>query len=187
MSALSDILRDTEKRTLVRLSAAAAVLAVLFGVVWVRERGASSATRAELADLQAESQRSKKRLADARLDTARWREARRELDSFRGTYFYSDKNGIEALRLDLERIFEQAGMRAPTMDYRYADMGKEKVKRIVTSFVYTGTYASLKKFLSIIENTPRFLVIDEIDFTNTGSGGGPLTLRMTLAGYYETE
>ncbi len=187
MSDLSDVLDDKEKRTLVRLAAAAAVLAVLFGVIWFRERGASASRRAELAELQTQVQRTKKQLADAKLEMARWLEAQRELDSFRGTYFYSDKNGIEALRLDLERIFEQAGMRAPTMDYRYADMGKEKVKRIVTSFTYTGTYAALKKFLSIIENTPRFLVIDEIDFTNTGSGGGPLTLRMTLAGYYETD
>ena len=108
MSALSDVLNDTEKRTLVRLAAAAAVLAVLFGVVWFRERGSSSATRAELADLQTQSQQSKKRLAEARLDAARWREARRELDSFRGTYFYSDKNGIEALRLDLEFALQVA-------------------------------------------------------------------------------
>ncbi len=187
MSDLSDVLNDKEKRTLVQLGVAAAVLAVLFAVVWVRERSASSGVRAELTSLQTESQKAKTRLAEARLEEARWREARRELDSLRGTYFYSDKNGIEALRLDLERIFEQAGMRSPTMDYRYADMGKEKVKRIVTSFPYTGTYASLKKFLSIIENTPRFLVIDEIDFTNTGSGGGPLTLKMTLAGYYESD
>ena len=187
MSDLSDVLDDKDKRTLVRLAAAAALLAALFAVVWVRERGASSGVRAELARLQTQSLEAKKQLAGARLEEARWREAQRALDSFRGTYFYSDQNGIEALRLDLERIFEQAGLRTPTMDYRYADMGKEKVKRIVTSFSYTGTYSSLKKFLSIIENTPRFLVIDEIDFMNTGSGGGPLTLRMTLAGYYESE
>src|SRR5512135_3017719 len=124
MSALSEVLNDKEKRTLVRLAAAAAVMAVLFALIWVRERGASSAVRAELAQLQTQSVEAKKQLARARLEEAQWREARRELDSFRGTYFYSDKNGIEALRLDLERIFEQAGMRAPAMDYRYADMGK---------------------------------------------------------------
>jgi len=57
---------------------------------------------------------------------------------------------------------------------------------VMVSFNFKGSYFSLKRFLSSVEEFPKFLIIEKIDFINIETQSGILGLRILLAGYYES-
>jgi len=185
MSALTDHLADTEKKALGRLSLATVLFLALGLVLYLNQKNGYLHATDALTRARVEFRKAEKSLGATKIEAARWQEARLDLESFGATYFYSDKNGIEALRRDLERIFIQTGVYVTEMSYGYADMDKVGVKKINVSFNFTGTYAALRRLLSVVEKTPKFLTVEKIDFLKTGIDSGYLNLRMVLAGYYE--
>jgi len=54
------------------------------------------------------------------------------------------------------------------------------------SFDIKGSYLSLKRFIHSVEEFPKFLLIEKIDFLNIDARGNVLELRVVLAGYYES-
>jgi Tfp pilus assembly protein PilO len=185
MNAIFDQLRDKEKRTLKRLLAAVLVVLALGLVLTMRQRSRYFDAKDSLAVLQDRYRKAEKARAEAKTDWLRWQEAVKDMDSFRGTFFYDEKTVFRTLRLDLQRIFSQAGMDIPLISYRYSDLEKVAIKKIVVTFNYAGTYADLKRFLAIVERFRKFLAVEKIDFQKADAESGVLNLKMTLAGYYE--
>ncbi len=107
------------------------------------------------------------------------------MESFKGTFFYDEKTVFGALRMDLQRIFSQAGMNVPDISYHYSDLEKVPIKKIAVTFNYSGTYDGFKRFLAIVEKFKKFLAVEKIDFEKADAESGLLSLKMTLAGYYE--
>ncbi len=184
MNAFSEILNDRERTTLRRLALSAVLIVVLSVVVSTQQRN-SSDRAGDVRDEQARSYRTVDGSRQAKaIEWQRWQEAAKDLEFFRSRYLYDDKEGGNALRLDLEQIFNRAGLRVSQIGYSYAEMDKGEVKKMVATFGYSGSYQGLKRLLAIIERFPKFLVVEKIDFTNTGAGSGILQVRLTLAGYY---
>jgi len=186
MNALFDHLNRREKRTLERLTAAVLLSAAVFFVLAISQKSRYIEARDELAMRQENSRRAKKSQTEAKADWLRWQEALRDLESFRGTYFYDEKTIFQTLRRDLQQIFGRAGMDIPMITYQYSDLGKVSMKKVLVTFNYSGTYADLKQFLAIVERFPRFLAVEKVDFQKTDASNGLLHLRLTLAGYYAT-
>jgi hypothetical protein len=184
MNVLFDVFNDKERRTLGRLGLAALVALAVFLVLFMRVRGGLERERTESAQLRNSSLRAAKARDTAKAEWQRWEEANRDLEELRTGYFYDPEEGVQALRLDLERIFAMAGTTVTDIGYSYSDLEKEQVRKTVVTFTYAGTYAGLKKLLAVLEAFPKFLVIDKIDFPRVGSDGGRLSARLTLAGYY---
>ncbi len=184
MNALFDLLTDKERRTLVRLGAAALLALVVLLVLLTRVRGGLKKERVEAAQLRNSSARAVKARDEARAEWRRWEEANRDIEELRTGFFYDPEEGGQILRLDLEQIFAQAGTSITDLNYGYSDMEKEQVRKTVVTFTYAGTYAGLKRLLAVLEVFPKFLVIDKLEFPRTGSDGGRLSVRLTLAGYY---
>jgi Tfp pilus assembly protein PilO len=185
MNAIFDQLRDKEKRTLKRLLAAVLVVLALGLVLTLRQKSRYFDAKDSLAVLRDRYRKAEKARAEAKTDWLRWQEAVKDMDSFRGTFFYDEKTVFRTLRLDLQRIFSQAGMDIPEIFYRYSDLEKVAIKKIVVTFNYAGTYADLKRFLAIVERFRKFLAVEKIDFQKADAESGVLNLKMTLAGYYE--
>lgn len=185
MSALFDGMNDKEKKTLGRLAAAVLCALALGLFVTARQRANYLEARDSLTALQAGYRKAQKTRAISKTEWLRWQEARKDMDSFKDTLFYGEADVFRALRLDLRTIFGQAGLDVPLINYRYADMEKTPIKKIIISFDYAGTYAELKKFLGIVESFRRFLAVEKIDFQKADASSGVLHLKMTLAGYYE--
>ncbi|MFC2169096.1 hypothetical protein ACFLRM_00825 [Acidobacteriota bacterium] len=117
----------------------------------------------------------------------KWQEAQIDLDELREDYFFSNKDGFKQIRLDLQKMFNQARINAPQMKFNYVDFEEEKIKKTIITFDVTGTYFSLKKFIHTIEEFPKLLVIEKIDFQDIDPEEERLKLRFILAGYYEIE
>ena len=119
-------------------------------------------------------------------DWLRWQEAREDMDELRAKYFYDEKDVFQQLRLDLAQIFRNAGVMVSRINYNYAEMKKEKIKKVNVSFNLKGSYVLLKSFIHSVEVFPKFLVIEKIDFLNIDTTRGDLELKVVLAGYYES-
>jgi hypothetical protein len=185
MSAIFSGLHEKEKRTLERLTAAVLFALALGLVLTMRQRSSYFEVRDSLATLQNRYRKVQKARTDAKVEWLRWQEAVRDMDSFKDTFFYDEKTVFRSLRMDLQRIFSQAGMNIPLIGYRYSDLEKVPVKKIVIAFNYSGTYADLKRFLGILERFRKFLAVEKIDFQKADPESGLLNLKVTLAGYYE--
>jgi hypothetical protein len=184
MKELFRLLSGKERRTLVVLAAASglALLSLVFvAAVEMRNyRRADASARTLAADLvKAEAARD-----EAGAEARRWEVAGRDLEKLRTERFYDETREIRALRLDLQRIFAEAGIQVSKIGYQYSDMEKGKMKKVVAGFTFGGTYGGLKRFLSVIERSPKFLTIERIDFPNTGQETGALQLKIELAAYY---
>jgi hypothetical protein len=184
MKELFRLLNEKERRTLVVLAAASglALLVLIFVAAGemrsFRRADASARTRAtELA--KAEAARD-----EAGAEVRRWQEAGRDLNKLRAERFYDEKREIRDLRTDLENVFDEAGIRVSQISYRYSDLAKGKMRKVVVGFTFGGTYSGLKKFLSVVERSPKFLALERIDFLNTGSETGAMQLKIELAAYY---
>jgi Tfp pilus assembly protein PilO len=186
MNELFSRLDDRERRTLERLTAAALLAVALFFVLALHQRTRYFEAKDTLLLLQESARKAEKSEAEAKAEWLRWQEARHDLDSFRGKSFYDETTVFPSLRRDLQQIFSRAGMDIPVMSYRYSDLEKVPIKKVIVTFSYSGSYADLKRFLAIVEKFPKFLAVEKIDFEKTETDNGLLNLRLTLAGYYET-
>jgi hypothetical protein len=184
MNALFDRFTDSERRTLLRLAVASVAVLAVFLTAFVRLRGGLQGERTSSVRLQEAAQNAARSRDQARIEWKRWEEAGRDLAELRAGYFYDEAAGVQALRRDLERIFAQAGTTITDISYGYADLEKEQVRRTLVTFTYGGTYPGLKKLLAVLEAFPKFLVIEKIEFPRTSTGGGRLSAKLTLAGYY---
>lgn len=184
MNVLFDLLNDRERRTLGRLGLAVAVALAVCLIVVVRFRVGLEREKADSFRLHETTQKTVQARDAAQAEWKRWEDAGRDLAELRANFFYEEETGAQTLRKDLEKIFAQAGTVITNIDYGYADLEKEKVRRTQVTFTYSGTYAGLKKLLAVIEAFPKFLVIEKLEFPRTGSGGERLNAKMTLAGYY---
>ncbi len=174
-----------ERKTLERFAAAVLLAAALFFLLALGQRTRVFEARDALAQLQESARRAETAEAGAKAEWLRWQEARGDLDSLRGKSFYDGATVFQSLRRDLQQIFARGGMDVPDIGYRYSDIEKVPIKKVVVTFGYSGSYADLKRFLGMVERFPRFLAVEKIDFQKTDTESGLLNLRLTLAGYYE--
>lgn len=124
--------------------------------------------------------------ASSASEWARWEGAYRDIEELRESYFYKHEEGINQLRLDLEKILAQSGISARSIQYEYASLEGGHIKKISASFTFTGSYLILKKFLEVVERFPRFLMLEKIDFLKISGEGSLLDLKINLAGYHES-
>jgi hypothetical protein len=175
-----------KERNRIRTLALFLALALVFlFLVSLRERGTY---RRLVGQLEAQKKAfvglDKERSATSR-ESARWQEADKDLSDLKKSYFYQEEGGVNALRLDLRQLFDKSGIKARSLKFDYADLEREKARKVNHTNNNTGSYPVLKQFLEAIEQFPKFLYIERLDFMRITDGGSSLELKVTLAGYYE--
>jgi hypothetical protein len=113
-----------------------------------------------------------------------WGQTSKDVQALKESFFYHEGQEINELLLDLRKIFSASGISSPSFRYNYASLEKERIGKISVTFTFTGTYPILKRFLQTLEQYPKFLILEKIDFLKIGGGGTVLELRIVLAGYY---
>ncbi|HUU37819.1 MAG TPA: hypothetical protein VMW46_06390 [Candidatus Desulfaltia sp.] len=113
-----------------------------------------------------------------------WEQTSKDIQALKESFFYHEGQEINELRLDLRKIFSESGISARSFRYNYASLEKERIGKISVTFTFTGTYTILKRFLQSLEQYPKFLLLEKIDFLKISGEGTMLELRIVLAGYY---
>lgn len=177
---------NAQERKVLEILSLCFLLALVFLVFFsLREKQTYLRTRARTEARQAEFNALKESREQKRRDWERWKEALVDIADLKAKYFYDDEQGINVLRLDLEQIFNEAGVNVAGINYSYSKFEKEKINKVGANFHLTGSYLGIKKFIDIVEKFPKFLLLEKIDFLKIDTENDSLDLDVILAGYYE--
>jgi hypothetical protein len=114
----------------------------------------------------------------------RWQEVRDEIQKLRDTYIYHKGMPTE-LRLDLEKILRNIGLRTPPIDYVYEDYPDPGFRKIQLSFAVSAPYFQIRNIIHAVETLPKFLILERIEFLDIDNQGVSIRVRFKLAGFYE--
>jgi Tfp pilus assembly protein PilO len=136
-------------------------------------RREQQALRAQLAQLQARSATSK-RLVE-KVETAR-----REGDEFLAKYVTDRRTMSSTIQAELNRTAKEAGIKAlpATLDLEPIE-GSDTLEMMTISAAYEGSYADLTKFVNLLDKSPRFLIIENMQ-TAPQQGGQSLNVTLKL-------
>jgi Tfp pilus assembly protein PilO len=184
MNGIFESFKDAERKRLRLLLIVLGLSLVFLFLISFRERRSFRRLENELAAQKASLAKLETEQAGAAAERARWEQAARDLEKLRSERFYQDKDGINVLRLDLQKLLAESGVAARSLKFDYADLEKERARKVSVTFNFTGSYPLLKRFLDTVERFPKFLSLERLDFVRIAGGGNSIELRVVLAGYY---
>ena len=185
MKSIFSFFNAQERKILEFLSLCLALALVFLVFFSLREKRTYLRTRARAEARQTEANALKDSREQKKLAWQRWEEALVDMADLKVKYFYDDEQGINTLRLDLEQIFNEAGINVAGISYSYTKFDKEKINKVGANFHLTGSYLGIKKFIDIVEKFPKFLLLEKIDFLKIDTENDSLDLDVILVGYYE--
>jgi type IV pilus assembly protein PilO len=124
-----------------------------------------------LAQLQA-------RLAQTRQLVDKVELARREGDDFLAKYFTDRRTTYSTIIEELDRTAQAAGLKLRNYNGELNEIeGSDTLQMMSLNTAYEGDYASLEKFINLLDKSPRFLIVDSMNATPQQNGQ---TLTITL-------
>lgn len=185
MKELISLLDVRERRIMGVLCLLLAAALLFLAFVLVKERSTAGRTLKNLQNEKLNYKRLDTERNDARRDFQRWQAGLRDMEELKKSYFYEEKFAGQDLRLDLQQIFSAAGVNWSQIKYDYSGFAAEGIKKVDVSFVFSGSYPALIKFLETVEKHPKFLFVERISFTSIILQAGQLEAKINLVGYYE--
>jgi type IV pilus assembly protein PilO len=115
-----------------------------------------AAMRRQLASMQA-------RLIQTRSLVTKAQGARKEGDSFLAEYTTDRRTTFSTIFAELERVAHEAGIQPRPASYELDQVeGSDSLYQMTISAAYEGNYASLTKFVNLLDKSPRFLIIESL-------------------------
>ena len=91
---------------------------------------------------------------------------------FLASYMTSRKHTYSALDGELNKLAETAGMKVGDLNYSILDPieGAEDLETLTITANFEGNYAQLVKMVNLLDRSPRFLLIDNLQVTPQPKG-----------------
>jgi len=186
MKELFDLLEKSERKILILLCVLLAVAVIFHQGFAVKQKKTYSYSVQSQPTLQKELANIEELNRNIKMEWLQWDEARQDIEAIEKKYFYKENQNINRLRLDLRKIFQQAGIRVTSdLKFDWADWEEKRLKKVRVRFTLAGPYGALKRFIHQVEIHPKFLMIERIDFRDIDTQSGRIELQIELAGYYE--
>ena len=136
---------------------------------------------AELDSTQASLLQKRAMLIRTRQISKKVDKARVEGDQFLGSYMTPRRTTFSTITAELQKTAESAGMnwREATIAPLEPIKGTEDLTLMTVTISFDGTYESLRKFLNLLDRSPRFLIIDTLQAAPQANAKG-LTLTLKL-------
>jgi Tfp pilus assembly protein PilO len=186
MKEVFSVLNDKERRQLTLLSLLLIFALAFFFLVSLGQRRGYQHLAGRVETRAKNLAEAEKKLASASAQWAAWEQAYKDLAELKEQYFYKDAEGVNSLRLDIQKILADSGISAGRIRYEYVDRAREREKLIAVKFTFTGSYFILRRLVETVERFPKFLLLEGIRFVRVSNEGNLLELEITLAGYYES-
>lgn len=185
MNELVSLLDPRERRTVKTAAVIAGLVCAVVLVFAVRaQSGAGRAMeRFRQADLLWKEALRSRDAAEA--EFGRWTRAAADVGELGSTWFYDANRNFQELRADLERIFDEAGVVVSEIVFGDLELVKGRLRRTTAEFRINVSYPMVRRLLEIVENHPRALHLERVEFANAGNAfpGGGLEARIALSGY----
>ena len=136
-------------------------------------------------DLRRERADAGRRLAQLQANLAKTRQlvgnvelARREGDEFLGKYFTDRRTTSSTIIEELDRTATASGLKLRNYNAELNEIeGSDTLEMMSLNTAYEGDYASLEKFIDLLDKSPRFLIVDRMQAAPQQNGQ---TLTITL-------
>jgi Tfp pilus assembly protein PilO len=143
------------------------------------QRERSDASR-RLAQLQA-------RLASTHRLVAKVQQARQEGDNFLTSYFSDRRSTYSTIIEELEKAAQASGIKLRNDNLELNDIeGSDTLKMMSLTTGYEGDYASLEKFVNLLDKSPRFVIIESMQAAPQ-QNGQLLTVSLKLDAFVKEE
>jgi hypothetical protein len=112
---------------------------------------------------------------------AKLQSARKDTDQFMAKYVTDELRGASTLLDELNRIATESGVRPLPQSYNLQEIkGSDGMKMVSVTEGCEGNYASLAKFINLLDKSPRFLIIEGLQTQAPQQNGAPLTVQLKI-------
>jgi len=115
--------------------------------------------------------------------------ARKDGDAFLEEYTTDRRTTFSTIFAELDRIAHDAGIQPRPASYELEQVeGSDTLFQMSISAGYEGTYASLTKFVNLLDKSPRFLIIESLTAApQQNNAGDLLTVSIKLDTFVREE
>jgi Tfp pilus assembly protein PilO len=136
--------------------------------------------RREQQSLSAQLSQSQHRLATSKVLVDKVQTARTQGDKFLDQYFTDTPTTSAIILSELTELAKQANIRMGTAQWNREPIeGSDTLVLLSTQVGFEGTYASLTKFINLVDKSPRFMIIESLQAAAPQQQGGQ-SLNVTL-------
>jgi Tfp pilus assembly protein PilO len=121
-----------------------------------------------------------KRLARSKDLVEKVQKARNEGDGFLGQYFTDEGTTAAMIVAELYSAAKEAGVRMGTVTWTPETIeGSDSLVMLTSQIGFEGNYANLTKFVNLVDKSPRFMIIENMQAAAPQQQGGQ-ALNVTL-------
>jgi type IV pilus assembly protein PilO len=125
--------------------------------------GSADDLRREQSDLRHQLGQLQARLTNTKRLVDKVEGARRAGDDFLGKYFTDRRTTYSTVIEELGHMAQQAGIKPRDSSAELNEIeGSDTLEMMSITVGYEGTYASLEKFVNLLDKSPRFLIIESM-------------------------
>lgn len=142
--------------------------------------GSAEDLRRQQAALSSQLAQLQKQLAFSKMQVEKVQKARTEEDKFAGEYF-TDTGKMSAMILaELTQTAKDAGIKPGTATLGLEQLeGSDSIQELTTNMGFEGTYANFTKFINLLDKSPHFIIIENMQAAAPQQQGGQ-ALNVTL-------
>jgi Tfp pilus assembly protein PilO len=192
MSLAKRVYHERRRVVLPLLVLLVANLAVLALVIFPLQRSVQASADAEFRAL-AQMENAKNEDRDARMAQSRKQEVDVELAKFYKEILPKDLAAAQVLtQLWLATVAKNHGVMFQQSTDRHAEVRDSKMTKVTSEATLVGTYRDIRRFLYAVESAPQFVIIEEVQLGDTGTGAqmnpkGELEIAIKAATFFMRE
>ena len=142
--------------------------------------GSAEDLRRQQSALSAQLAQSQKQLASTKQLVEKIQNARAEEDKFVSRYFTDTSTTGAQILTELTQTAKEAGIKPGTWTFNLEQLeGSDTLQELSTSMGFEGSYANFTKFINLLDKSPHFIIIENMQATAPQQQGGQ-ALNVTL-------
>jgi hypothetical protein len=142
--------------------------------------GADDLERQE-ASLQQQLSTMRKHIDANKQLVEKMQKARHDKDQFLAKYVAEERTGASTLSEELDRIATAAGVKQLPMAINQQEVeGSDTFKMVTVTAGYEGNYASLAKFINLVDKSPHFLIVESLNTAAPQQAGAALNVQLKI-------
>ncbi len=123
----------------------------------------------------------RKHVEDSKALVAKMQNARADRDKFLAKYVADERLGASTLAAELDRITTEAAVKQLPASFSEQDIeGSDTFKMMTVTESFEGNYASLTKFINMVDKSPHFLIIESLETEAPQQNGALLNIRLKI-------
>jgi type IV pilus assembly protein PilO len=142
--------------------------------------GSAEDLRRQQDTLRAQVMRAQQNLKASRELVGKVEKARAQGDDFLSKYFTELEQTAAMIYTELNEASRQAGIKMNGAQFDRGEIeGSETLQMLTTKVGFEGNYANLTKFVNLLDKSPRFMIIEDLQAAAPQQQGGQ-ALNVTL-------